>query len=216
MRILAAFLTTFVLVFAVACDSNDNGGSALVTPTATTGTPGTPGTVGPGTTPSPVATAPRTDGTVPAQGFGSTDPVTIKSLPDPAPGSALLDDVRVGAHPEEGGWDRIVFEFRGHRPAGKIEYVDRVNRCGSGEPVTNLPGTAILKVRFEGTDAHNQAGQTTIYSTTVNGPGNAILRSQQTCDFEAIVEWAIAVDAKERMNVRFLENPNRVVIDIKW
>jgi hypothetical protein len=216
MRLVASFLVTIVLVFLVACDSDDNGDRSGVTPPAETPASATPGTSNPAASATPGSTPPRTDGTVPAQGFGSKDPVTIKSLPDPAPGSALLDDVRIGAHPEEGGWDRIVFEFRGHRPAGKVEYVDRVAYCGSGEPVTNLPGTALLKVRFDGTDAHNQAGQTTIDSTTVSGPGGAILRAIQTCDFEAIVEWVVAVDAKERMNVRFLESPNRVVIDIKW
>ena len=56
----------------------------------------------------------------------------------------------------------------------------------------------------------------TIDSTEVNGPGNAILRSVSTCDFEAVVIWAIGTTGMKNYKVALLENPTRVVIDVKW
>jgi hypothetical protein len=149
------------------------------------------------------------------QNPGSTQPFPIKALPDPLSMPATLVDVRVGAHPEQGGWDRIVFEFKDVRPAGVVEYRNAVFACGSGSPVTP-PGQAILFVRFESANAHDDNGQLTIDSTVVNGPGNSILRAQSTCDFEAIVEWAIGTTGMKNFKVALLENPTRVVIDVKW
>src|SRR3989304_595494 len=87
--------------------------------------------------PTAVATAtatpfPPVDGTVPAQGTGGTDPVDIKTNPDRVSGAATLVDVRVGAHPEQGGWDRIVFEFKDVRPAGRGGDGRRGSRRGRG------------------------------------------------------------------------------------
>ena len=186
----------------------------------------------PSRSPTPAATAtatalPPIDGTVPPQGFGGTDPVDIKSNPDPASGAATLVDVRVGAHPEQGGWDRIVFEFKDVRPKGRVEYVtgvwpDVLIQCGSGDPVS-LPGGAVLRVKLEATNAHDeQQGRVTIrsYSGTgpprVGGPGNSILEAKQSCDFEALVYWGIGTSGRQRFTVRLLDNPTRVVIDVKW
>lgn len=176
--------------------------------------------------PTAVATAtatpfPPVDGTVPAQGTGGTDPVDIKSNPDPVSGAATLVDVRVGAHPEQGGWDRIVFEFKDVRPAGRVDYVSGVSGCGSGLPVA-LPGSAVLRVKFGATNAHDEQGRVTIKGQPgnvppqVSGPGNAILQSKQSCDFEALVEWGVGVRARQPFRVFLLDNPTRVVIDVKW
>jgi hypothetical protein len=142
-------------------------------------------------------------------------PVTLKSLPDPITGAALLTDVRVGAHPEEGGWDRIVFEFRDVRPEGDIRYIQgQAIGCGSGLPIP-VQGQAILQVKFTPADAHNSAGQSTIRSNHITGPGNVILESRQTCDFEADVTWHIGLRSQQRFKVTTLSNPTRVVIDVK-
>ena len=110
---------------------------------------------------------------------------------------------------------RIVFEFEDVRPSGRVEYVTGASSCGSGNPVT-LPGQAILAVHFDNTNAHNEQGQLTIDATEVNGPGNVILRSVSTCDFEAVVNWAIGTTGVKNYKVSLLENPTRVVIDVKW
>ena len=163
---------------------------------------------------SPSPTAVRVDGTVAPQNFGSTDPVTVKSNPDPLRGTALLRDVRLGVHAEEGGWDRIVFEFAGDLPPGAISYVPSVVACGSGAPVT-VQGGAVLAVRFDQTAAHTEAGQPTVARRVIEGPGGTILEARQTCDFEGEVSWAVGVKGRQRFKVTLLENPRRVVIDIQ-
>ncbi len=186
--------------------------AAARTPTAVT-TP--PAAGSPATSPTSVGTsAPPVDGTVAPQNAGDTVPVTIKANPDPAPKVGVLTDVRVGAHPEQGGWDRIVFEFADIRPPGEVKYVPSAVQCGSGE-TQQLPGAAVLQVAFTTAQAHTDAGQSTIKTREITGPGNAILKSVQICDFEAHVTWAIGLKAQQRFKVTLLSNPTRVVIDVK-
>ena len=218
-RQLVAVLVLFL--FLTAC--TENGGPAATSTSPSVGGQ-TPAPTAPrpaatqqtGTTPAPTATASQApvDGTVDPLGFGGTDPVTIKSNPDPISEQAVLRDVRVGAHPEQGGWDRIVFEFANVRPEGDIRYVQQATQCGSGFNVP-LSGSAVLLVRFTATRAHTDAGQSTIPSRDISGPGGVILQSRQICDFEAHVDWAIGVRSQQRFKVTNLTNPMRVVIDIK-
>ena len=127
---------------------------------------------------------------------------------------AVLRDVRLGVHPEEGGWDRIVFEFGDDLPPGTVSYVPAVTACGSGAPVM-MRGTAILAVRFSQAAAHTEAGQPTVARNVIPGAGQTILEARQTCDFEGEVAWAIGVAGRQRFKVTLLANPRRVVIDIK-
>jgi hypothetical protein len=163
---------------------------------------------------SPQATLPRVDGTVDPLGFGGTETVTVKSNPDPISKIAVQRDVRVGAHPEEGGWDRIVFEFVDVLPAATIGYVPVATQCGSGQNV-RLPGAAVLLVRFEPAAAHDDNGRPTIRSLELPGPGGVIVHSRLICDFEAHLDWAIGLRRQERFKVTRLSNPTRLVIDVK-
>jgi hypothetical protein len=167
---------------------------------------------------SAVATRPASapaDGTVDAQNQGSTDPVTVKASPANFSGQAVLNDVRMGVHPEQGGWERIVFEFEGASlPPATVQYVQGASACGSGQPVS-LPGTATLQVRISQTAAHNQSGKVTVASTSIKGPGNTILEAKQTCDSEGVVTWALGLKGKQNFKVTTLQNPTRLVIDIK-
>jgi hypothetical protein len=207
-----------LIALAVACSDDDEPSSPSPTPPAQVTLAPSPNAVTStpsGASPTPASTVPPVDGTVFPQNPGSTEPTTIKSNPDPVTEAATLVDVRVGAHPESGGWDRIVFEFEDVRPAGLVEYVDEAANCGSGNTVT-LPGEAILAVRFDATNAHNEQGQLTIDATEVNGPGNIIVKAVGTCDFEAVVSWAIGLKSMKNYKVSLLENPARVVVDVKW
>ncbi len=165
-------------------------------------------------TPSPSPTVGRIDGTVSPLNFGSTEPVTLKANPDPFPGNAVLTDVRIGVHPEEGGWERIVFEFRDSLPPGSIAYVSSVTGCGSGAPVP-LRGGAVLVVRFTQAVAHDDGGRLTIPGIRLAGPGTTILEARETCDFEGEVTWALDLEGTRRFKVTNLTNPRRLVIDIK-
>lgn len=149
------------------------------------------------------------------EGFGGAGPVTIKANPDPPERQAVVTDVRLGAHPEEGGWDRIVFEFRDVLPAGSVAYVSSIAACGSGLPI-GLPGRALLVVRFMGAAAHDDSGRPTVARAVLPGPGTAILEARQTCDFEGEATWAVAVTDTRRFKVTTLSAPARIVIDVKW
>lgn len=202
MKLLSILLFASVAFLALACDDDET-----VSPTPT---PGAAESATPG---EPTATPRSSERGTPLPDVGSAEPFSFPALPEPQTEPALLTNVRVGAHPEDGGFDRIVFEFEAGRPAGTIEYRDDVTQCGSGMPV-DPEGNATLWVHFDFTNAHNEAGELTIDSTIVPGPGNSILEAESICDFEAVVEWAIGVDGERPFTVALLEDPSRVVIDV--
>ena len=142
---------------------------------------------------------------------GSTAPFSFPASSRNAADPALLVDVRVGAHD---GFDRIVFEFTDEqRPAGQVGYAEFFAQCGSGAPVV-IEFSAVLAIGFDFTNAHTEAGELSIPSNTVSGPGNSIQEAESICDFEATVEWVIEVDGEQPFKVTLLEGPNRVVIDV--
>ena len=93
----------------------------IVAPTSTT--PAQTPSASPTSAPASPTAAPSVTGTpspdgTETPGSGSTDPVHLDANPVVVPPTEiLLKDVRVGAHPELGGWDRIVFEFNTNNPA---------------------------------------------------------------------------------------------------
>lgn len=99
--------TTAIPSPAAATPTGDSTAAATRTaapPTATTaGAATSVATPRPSPSPTAAATVARVDGTVAPQGFGGTEPVTIKSNPDPFAGNATLRAVRLGVHPEEIG-----------------------------------------------------------------------------------------------------------------
>jgi hypothetical protein len=200
MKVILVLFAITLSVFLIACNGDDDSSStaASATPVVSDGSP---------------TMSPDTDAGTPIPDAGSTDSFAFPASPDPATEPSLLTDVRVGAHPEGGGYDRIVFEFDGVRPSGLVGYQDEVSQCGSGQAV-HPQGSAILKVHLDFTNAHTEAGELSIPSTTVNGPGNSILQSIGICDFEAVVEWAVGTDGKKPFTVTLLDNPSRVVIDV--
>ncbi|MFN8506416.1 MAG: hypothetical protein U0547_02465 [Dehalococcoidia bacterium] len=206
--LIAAALAGAAVTFA-ACGDDD----AKPTPT-----PASSATA-PAPTAAASATAASTSSPAPATataGTSTTSPVEMPArVPSGFTGAALLRDVRIGVHPEESGWDRIVFEFTGALPAARVEYVPSVASCGSGQPVT-LPGTATLAVTFRGAAAHNDAGQVTFAQQTIPGPGKTILQARQTCDFEAVLAWAAGIAGRQNFRVSQLENPYRLVIDVQF
>jgi len=215
MKLIALLIAISFSAFAVACDDGDEPAAATATRTAPAVQPTS---VAPGGQPTGAipptreASPPPREVSPTTPAFqGSTDSFGFSASPEPAADPALLVDVRVGAHD---GFDRIVFEFMdGQRPSGLVGYKTNVVQCGSGAPV-DPAGSHTLAVHFDFTNAHTEAGQPTIPSNTVPGPGNSIIESERTCDFEAVVEWAAGVDGEQPFKVTLLQGPNRVVIDV--
>jgi hypothetical protein len=146
---------------------------------------------------------------------GSTARVEFAAKPAPQAGSGVVVDVRTEAHPEAGGFDRIVFEFKAGSAGGWVEYVDKaqVISCGPGE-VVPLQGQAALKVHFDSAGQHEDYVPTS-GPRQLTGPGNSILEAKAICDFEAVLEWGIGTSDVKPFTVRVEENPTRVAIDVR-
>jgi hypothetical protein len=153
-------------------------------------------------TPSP-ARAPATfQGTA-----GSTD------VERSVPGVVTLQAVRSGRHD---GFDRVVFEFDGDFvPGYHIEYIDRpVRACGSGH-VVELPGDAWLEIRMPTVRAHTEAGEATIQNRQRRPNLPVVKGLALTCDFEAVVTWALGVSTPNPYRVVELADPPRIALDVR-
>lgn len=226
MRKLAILLASGLALSLAACGDDDDddatatpGSSETAAATSTvapgeTATPGT--TVTPPTTASPASptsgadASPSAVATLPG---GGRDPVDVPPVPTVVTGVALLQDVRIGLHPETSS-ERIVFEFDTALPQTRVEYVDSVQQCGSGQDV-DVDGDAIIAVRFYDAAAHDSQGETTFDEQEIDGSGELIEEAEQFCDFEGQVEWAIGLDEERDFVVTHLSNPPRLVVDIK-
>lgn len=217
---LAVPLAALAIAGFAACSDNDDDDDATSTPTAEEtatedggASPTSDGTAP--TTTTPETAVPTAEGTIDPLNAGQTEDWFVKPKPDPAQEVATLVEVRMGVHPEEGGWERIVFEFDGTQlPEATIGYVEKATACGSGEDV-DLPGEAVLGVMMVGAQAHNDQGQVTVNVTEADGPGDTILRVEQTCDFEAHVDWFLGMKGVQNFKVMTLESPTRLVVDVK-
>jgi len=206
---LAAVVTALSLV---ACGDGQSGSVSLgAAPTTSAPAP----TLAPTTTVAPPAAAPTT--TVPEppdsdlSGF-QTDPFRkehVLAVP-PVP---IVTGVRTAHHP---GFDRVVFDFQGQLPgAESVRYVDRVVADGSGEPVT-VAGRAFLLVRFEEAQAHTDTGSPTLARRPALAPGLTTIRDIALAgDYEGYVTVAIGVSDRAAFRVIELNNPARVVVDIR-
>jgi hypothetical protein len=124
-----------------------------------------------------------------------------------------LRSVRETAHE---GFDRIVFDF-GERsmPNYEVRYVDApLHQCGSGEEV-RLQGQAWLAIRVQPVDAHDDAGNATVAERNRQPGLPNLLELRLTCDFEAQVEWIAGVARKNGYRVSMLQQPTRLVVDIR-
>jgi hypothetical protein len=133
--------------------------------------------------------------------------------PPTAASAALLTDVRAARHD---GFDRVVFELDDRSAPGyHLEYVDKpVRRCGSGE-TTPIAGDAWLEVRLEPSNAHTEAGAPTIADRERSLNLEIVQELEQTCDFEAVVTWVVGVKRPNPYRVSTLNDPLRLVVDIK-
>jgi len=126
------------------------------------------------------------------------------------PGTPTLVAIRASHHP---GFDRIVYEFEGGLPSGRqVRYVDKLVGDGSGLPV-RIAGRAILRVRFEPAQAHDAQGET-VAQRKAFALSN-IMTTVRAGDFEAVTTYGIGLAKRTAFHVFTLQNPSRVVIDIR-
>jgi len=130
-------------------------------------------------------------------------PSTIKVTP-------TLVAIRAYHHP---GFDRIVYEFEGGLPASHgVRYVDELLGDGSGLPV-RIAGRAILRLRFDPAQAHDAQGATAPARKAFALPN--IMTTVRSGDFEAVTTYGIGLAKRTTFEVFTLQDPSRVVIDIR-
>jgi peptidoglycan hydrolase-like protein with peptidoglycan-binding domain len=128
-----------------------------------------------------------------------------------AAGTARLVDVRVGGHRT---FDRVVFEFTGPRPGYRVRYVPQVFEDGSGNPV-HLEGRAFVEAVMHPAAAHDDHGNPTFPGPLPRIADTAALRDiADAGDFEGQITWGIGVAARTPVQVRRLDHPARIAIDV--
>lgn len=161
----------------------------------------------------PPASAP--DPTAALPGADTSWTVGVQDLPG-AGGPALVRSVRLAAHRDgRPPHDRAVFETEGGTPGVHVEYVDRpVRACGSGEALYP-EGDGYLEVRLDGARAHTEAGEPTVPHDRQSRDLPVVRETVPTCDFEGTVTWVLGVASPEPYRVFRLQNPARVVVDVR-
>jgi hypothetical protein len=141
------------------------------------------------------------------------DPSAVREMPDPQIAPALLREVRTARHP---GFDRVTFEFSGDRlPGYKVAYLaGPAYDCGAGEP-KEVAGSAVLEVDLRPANAHTEEGQPTIPFRERPLDLPVLKEIERTCDFEAVVTWALGVAGPKRFRVMELSGPPRLAIDVE-
>jgi hypothetical protein len=126
---------------------------------------------------------------------------------------AILRDVRVDAHE---GFDRLVFDFGARSmPNYEVQYVaSPQHQCGSGEEV-RLEGGAWLSVKLQPAQAHDDAGAATVAERDRAPALPAVRQLRLTCDFEGQVEWIAGLRSQQGYRVMMLQQPNRLVVDVR-
>jgi len=202
---LPGLLIGLALLAAAGCGSGNSPSSESAPPAAGTTT------VTEATT-----TSAQTTQSDPLAGAGTS----VVVAPSTAQATALLERVAVGHHD---GYDRVVFQFRGDGlPGYRVEYVQPpLKEDGSGDPV-HVAGNAFVVVRMEpasGFDLNSGEGQLVykgpkrIDASTTGA--TAVREVVRTGDFEAVLSWAIGLEAKVAFRVTTAASPSRLIVDFR-
>jgi hypothetical protein len=200
-RIRTGFVVACALLLVAGC-----GGSS-------SSTEGAPPAAGTTTVTAPTTTVEQTD---PLAGAGTS----VVVAPSSAKATALLERVAVGHHE---GYDRVVFEFRDEGlPGYRVEYVPPpLKEDGSGAPV-DVAGNAFVVVRMEpasGFDLNSGEGEL-VYKGPKRIAGSSagatvVKEIARTGDFEAVLSWAIGLEAKADFRVTTAASPARLIVDLR-
>ncbi|WP_409332683.1 AMIN-like domain-containing (lipo)protein [Trujillonella humicola] len=149
-------------------------------------------------------------------GRPTTGPVETDGFPGIGE-PALLTDVRVAG---QATFDRVVLEFDGPVPDYRVEYVEPpILAAGSGRPV-EVDGEAFLHVTAapaSGVDLSPAPSRPTYDGPTRFDPPDTEVVTEvvRTGDFEAVLSWAIGLDRQVPYGIVALEDPTRLVVDLR-
>jgi hypothetical protein len=140
---------------------------------------------------------------------GSTTPVSVAATHP----TAHLVAVRAA---RQDTVDRVVFEFSDQVPGYKVAYSKKPIVSTSDKEVP-LAGTAALVVRMEAATGFNlDTGKPTYSGPQHLQPSGtrAVDEVAQVEDFEAVLTWAVGLNAEIPFRVSTLTAPPRLVIDL--
>ena len=126
-----------------------------------------------------------------------------------------VTEIRVA---RQDGYDRVVFELDGRepgQPGWTVEYVDDAREDGSGDAV-EVEGDAVLEVRISGVGYPSDTGVEGKPDVPAVPPG--VERVEDVAVgalFEGVLQAFVGVDRKAPFRVFRLEDPARVVIDVR-
>lgn len=212
MRTLRTTTIALLLCAALAGCSEPSGPSpsATVSPPATSAAPTSPApttmapTTSPVPSPSPSSSVLRAvtthDFGIPTAGhpFATEHTVRPPVATPPAPPLPCLQEIAAARHPEQRpGYDQMSFRFTGGFPSYEVGYVSAITSPGTGEQLPVPGATAILRVRFQDAQAHDEAGRSCIRSAPAPTLGFPAIRGYvQAGDFEGVLDFGIAVGVK--------------------
>jgi hypothetical protein len=78
-----------------------------------------------------------------------------------------------------------------------------------------MTGNAFLQISMDTAQAHTDAGQPTITDRNRHLNCSNLKQLVLTCDFEAKVTFVLGLNTKKPYRVVELQNPTRLVIDVK-
>ena len=153
-----------------------------------------------------------------SEGFGTA---AVTSDDFPASGeTSLLQDVRVEEATDQEATDRLVFEFGSDTGdvSYEVEYSDTV--VDTAGTAVEVEGEATLAVTITPASAVDLSGDEA--APTYTGPdrfspdtASAVTELALAEDFEATMTWAVGVDEERPFRVQVMENPLRLVVDVR-
>ena len=149
-----------------------------------------------------------------APGSWTIGTADVPSTASGASGVPVVRTLRTGTHE---GHDRVTVELDTGEgmPGYRLEYIDKpLHECGSGREIHPL-GDAWLELRLEPAQAHTEAGEATLPGRELPVRERLLRRIYVTCDFEAVVSLVIAVASPNAFRAFTLEDPRRIVVDVR-
>mgnify|MGYP007111431558 FL=1 len=124
-----------------------------------------------------------------------------------------MTDVRIGQHE---GFERVVFELDGGgTPGWFVDYADTPTQQGSGKTIDHSGDTA-LNVNIDGVVYPFEAGKDDPRIGVVDAPTEGIVTQVVNGGtFEGRRQFVIGMNARKPYSVQVLDNPTRLVVDIR-
>lgn len=131
--------------------------------------------------------------------------------------TAFLTDVRVA---RQDGFDRIVWEFDDAAPGFLATFVDPPIRERPSDQIVEVAGGAFLEITMSWATGFDLTGPEVVetYPGPDRIPGgatNTVTEVVRTQDFEQFMTWTIGLDERTEYSVVTLENPHRLVVDVR-